>query len=756
MGAFVRLLPRYRACDIALVGLFFRTILRYDSLVQYSVKHVFLQAVARKVAAHRARLVQTTLSEHSQPEEAYRIDHLVTALDKTVFGSMKRSGMDSHVDPWATTLAERIFTAPRTSHDTTSLQWNCILLLALARSRSTDGRGQVVEPSQDSIQQAAVVEWQTICFLAAIQNVFPSDPARRAPLTGSALQAFTQLVRKLWRDWTGIPSSVAPPRSQFVTRIVIGTFFRLAGELKDRALVEACREFCVASRVWSTREDHPDVYAGLQFLAAEQFYASLVCDTFFERALVDLMVEVNPLRILRGAVDAAISRFTRIDPEQAQELVSWATNRGLVPSGHAVAQVGVALARSGCSSFLHRYLDDVRLAPEFRARVAAVHLRKFARLGKSFMDPNDVMDTVDHFIPLLSQVNDPQPLLRTLQMTLLALIRRQFPRRTLSIVLGIMDCDPSLISADFYGHLLQALLYHRRPRLAVYILGRCTRQYPQEAQRLTSMVLTKLSTARLETLASRLARRSGLLRQEFAQGHRVTRIRAQGGEATAATTTLRESTGKGRKPKNRLAPRSTVSRLARIGRFSAAKRYLRLIREHVAPDVHTSFCNTHLHACLLRRGQTDRQRLRLVLRTYRDLRERCGFVPDHVTVNVLIKAHLRTMTEVDATRARSLFDALVSRGYPTSPHHGLQGEQVRSPPFGTGATSIGGVLGQLDIPDIEAPLLYKRHVLPLYKMFVKEFYQRHDVAAARRIVGILKAMEVTGWSGGRQDATEKQ
>ena len=134
------------------------------------------------------------------------------------------------------------------------------------------------------------------------------------------------------------------------------------------------------------------------------------------------------------------------------------------------------------------------------------------------------------------------------------------------------------------------------------------------------------------------------------------------------------------------------------------------------------------------------------------MRRHYGFVPDHVTVNILMKAYLRTRTEVDATRARELFDVLVRRGYPggaASPG----GMQSAHTPFGTNAATIDSVLATLDIPNIEAPLLYKRHVLPLYKMFVKVFYLRGDVAAARRVVGILKALEVNGWTDRRQAAT---
>ncbi|THG97342.1 hypothetical protein EW026_g4639 [Hermanssonia centrifuga] len=118
-----------------------------------------------------------------------------------------------------------------------------------------------------------------------------------------------------------------------------------------------------------------------------------------------------------------------------------------------------------------------------------------------------------------------------------------------------------------------------------------------------------------------------------------------------------------------------------------------------------------------------------VLKTYINEQQ---FVPDRVTVNILLKALLRWRKEVDADAVRALFDHMISGGYP----HGGKCANG-SLPFGAGASFPKG----MQLPEIKTPISFSRHVRPLYKMFIKAMYLRQDVHAARTVVGILKAVQ---------------
>lgn len=60
-------------------------------------------------------------------------------------------------------------------------------------------------------------------------------------------------------------------------------------------------------------------------------------------------------------------------------------------------------------------------------------------------------------------------------------------------------------------------------------------------------------------------------------------------------------------------------------------------------------------------------------------------------------------------------------------------------PFGTedGEMVLGGVV----LPKLDSRVDFRRHVRPLYRMFVKALFLRGDEVGARRVVGILKLVE---------------
>jgi len=123
-----------------------------------------------------------------------------------------------------------------------------------------------------------------------------------------------------------------------------------------------------------------------------------------------------------------------------------------------------------------------------------------------------------------------------------------------------------------------------------------------------------------------------------------------------------------------------------------------------------------------------------VLRALCLLVQEYGFVPDRVTTNTIVKAVLRWPAVLDAALVRRLFDYFVSSGYP--------GEGV-GVPFGSGDAEMkkAGVVLGTPIPMPKSKISFTRHVVPLYKMFIKALYLRKDVAGARKIVGILKEAE---------------
>ncbi|KAI0707413.1 hypothetical protein C8Q76DRAFT_800739 [Earliella scabrosa] len=747
IACFARLLMEGVHVDVHTVETFFRALLHPASGISATSRELFLRALARGLQSHTD--ASERRSGHIKLQQHRDVQTLVVALDNAVFGGSRvvshadGTALDHRISQWSTEVARRVFAIAPDSIDTVNLRWNCLVLLALARMRSASGKGHSVAPSRDPVQQAAIVEWQTVCILTSMDTLVSSSEFTAQSIDKTVLHGLSQVVRRVWRDWTTLSSSVSPPRPPLVKRIISASFFKIAGLLKDRALVDACREFCIEEELWSFRESAPATAEGLHSLAVEQLHASLTCGIFFERALVDLMMYTTSMSMLRGPVDASITRLSRVDPEQALELITLATSRGVVPTAEVVAAVGATLAERGISNYLDRFLTNARLSPDLRVKVALAHLQMYLRYGRRFMDPDQLVAVADELFALAATLEEPKALFVNLRSSLLLLIRHQRAAQAVRLVEDLPSRYPTAFPEAFYTRLLYALLQHRQFRLALRTLMRCLPLYPEMAQRWTPLVLSRCIRAGARRLVSKLSRRTG------------TRHPMEAYRAVPARRRVLELLH-GLNPQPGASPyatdphqwRHTVHMLVRAQRLHTAERFFQAVHARAPARVRTSLGNAILHGYLLRRRTSNRQRLRRVMDAYGLFRREYRFAPDHVTVNILLKAHLRSVADVDGPCARRLFDVLVRSGYPTGVV--ATGDDGGRPPFGTKSGPVGSVvLGQLEIPRVNRPLEFRRHVQPLYKMFVKAFYDRRDVVAARKVVGILKVLESQIASGVR-------
>jgi len=172
--------------------------------------------------------------------------------------------------------------------------------------------------------------------------------------------------------------------------------------------------------------------------------------------------------------------------------------------------------------------------------------------------------------------------------------------------------------------------------------------------------------------------------------------------------------------------------LVRGRRILAAKTLYMRSRFKVEDASRTVAGNAILHASWSSTRRRNAQRIRKFLRTLQELINDHGFVPDRVTINIFVKGILMWDKAIDNKHMRGLFDHLISNGYPG----GVCSEKgFISKPFSTNTSSI---LPEVPIVDPSLPILFERHVRPLYKMFIKEFHCRGDREAAWVVVGILK------------------
>ncbi|KAF8604168.1 hypothetical protein BDV93DRAFT_522634 [Ceratobasidium sp. AG-I] len=128
-------------------------------------------------------------------------------------------------------------------------------------------------------------------------------------------------------------------------------------------------------------------------------------------------------------------------------------------------------------------------------------------------------------------------------------------------------------------------------------------------------------------------------------------------------------------------------------------------------------------------------------------KERASFVPDRVTLNLVVRALARCTSGVSAAQLRALFDELARIGFcGLSCTEGCFGTEDGHAHMGF-ATSAVALARMID--GLPGQSLFIRHTRPLLKTFVRGFYLRRDEEAARVVVGVLKA-EQARWRLGSE------
>ncbi|KAG8988617.1 hypothetical protein FRB90_002651, partial [Tulasnella sp. 427] len=112
-----------------------------------------------------------------------------------------------------------------------------------------------------------------------------------------------------------------------------------------------------------------------------------------------------------------------------------------------------------------------------------------------------------------------------------------------------------------------------------------------------------------------------------------------------------------------------------------------------------------------------------------------GVPPDPISLNIVLGAWLG-LKEVYAEDINELVDKLVALGYPASGQTSLF--NTRPSPH---MKPIAGFVEEvLSIDERATRLSVQKHVLPLYKMLMKQLYMRGDIMSARQVMYIYKGL----------------
>ncbi|KAJ2978780.1 hypothetical protein NUW54_g11239 [Trametes sanguinea] len=342
------------------------------------------------------------------------------------------------------------------------------------------------------------------------------------------------------------------------------------------------------------------------------------------------------------------------------------------------------------------------------------------------MSSTAFMSVVPDAIQLSTQLAHPEVLLRSLWKAFLVLLQEGYGLRAVSFAKELSALHPSAIPPSYYTDLLLALLRHREVKLAHDLLEHCGNLHPDMAPSWKELVTYQSARQGASRLAIKLTRTGGIGNRLRWQAASSSRSAGRLKGAIFLSFRLWEQYDKTSSPS---VASSALQLFIRLQRIAATWRLYERICRQESRD--------------LRRSPA--RRARTVVSVYKTLIEKHGFTPDRVTLNILLKALLLSKT-FNARQVRALFDALVRLGYPNGVDSVEGDHAAPAGVFGTPVLQRPSIAGLELSSFTTTPMLYVRHVRPLYKTFIKAFYLLGDVHAAMTVIGIKKALETSNMS----------
>lgn len=548
--------------------------------------------------------------------------------------------------------------------------------------------------------------WQTLFALAILEQV--TRAAGPALLHDRALRGRIQeMIRSLHESWLHLMPNESHPT--IISRAVTTSLFRLSGVVVDPKLFTACLESSTNFGFWTG--DFSDTVEGPQLAAmAAMHLAALVqvrgCRA--ELVMKSLNYYSTDVQHQSVVVSAAIKDLIHRDVELARILYNIAVHGGR----EIDIDTAYALARALPLPHAVGFLTHERFS---RAQVGGL-LSSIACLLKETRHQHydaDLFNDIGISLCNLYAISPPPIYFRGhLQLLLAELCSRGSGFQAMAIIAKVIKVYPAFFQFSFLLRLVRLFLRRKQFRCALRMQKVLVNARGGCAVNLRHMVTTRLGVTVSRRLSTNI----------FVTG-RKSHTLFPGGCFWAAGTLFKSATSSG--PVYNRA----LQGLIYARRPHAAKVAFSRVASKVNMESRTILGNTLLHGVLTRPVPRNGRRVRKLLGLLDNLVKDQQFAPDRITINIILKALMAWRTAFDYQRLRALFDHMVRGGYPAgsySPSH---------PPFSTPPLRTSGTLTLSKLPPY---ISFEKHAKPMFKMFIKAFYLRNDVEAARTVVEILK------------------
>lgn len=659
-----------------------------------------------------------------------RPEQLVAVIRKHIFYPQGTT-VDPKIHDWATRITQAAFLHHNGSKVHIANASDNLILLATASSSS----GMVTPLAATSTAtetSSSSEDFRVIHMLSILEKLVSDDSSPRCfgELHEEDCRRINPILDDLWTAWLSSSSE----RPHAVSLVVVSSFLCLAGRAKNPLLIRSCWEHCcsrgmVVDSGAQLPATHPLlVEYGLALLGIGSPFGDVVS------VLVGLEESAEGRLWVASEV---LRRVAWYDPFFAHGLLLRMRRVGMDVTQNTIFELATLLIRHGHLEPAVSFLEEPIYKP-YKARIISLVLSRNVDTPGSL--PVEVVAKV---VGAMAKLH-PRTLRKycsrhTTEAAILSVAHSAQVNLAIAIACHATRGSPFWLPPSIYTSLLELAIDHRQFKAACRLFEYARRTYPRNSNVWCCHLIKRLSHVGASNLARKLTkfldprrrRREGfsvtLAKRLAFRGDRPSRVRT-----LSLPRFLLLSSHPGQTP-SRANPVHVIQTLTRAGRRHAAMKLFSRIRRNHDQEVQTAMANVILDASLMRDPHYHHGRMRKALGTLKHLVSEEEFVPDRVTVNILVKALLLWRSEVDRYAVRALFDRMVRGGYPT-------GGTVPSGevPFGS---EDGPGVGGLVLPKLDSRIELVRHVKPLYKMFAKAFFLRGDYAGAKKVVGILKLVK---------------
>jgi len=651
--------------------------------------------------------------------KTYSVSQLGFILSSVLFPGYSPEFSPKFLKQWAVKQAMEAF-APSLPVDA---RWDNFLLLSVSRlSRESSVASGL---SLNSAWRTQNTVWSTILMLAILEQTFSImklDILLRTEVQG--------ISRPLWRVWKKIDISRTPID---ITRLVVAGFFRIAALSIDQPLIDGCFRYCKEHSLWTNRTGEESVItAQTAYVIAAYVIASASCRGRDWSDIFSSISSAFPGTQWRDQVmTELVTLYASQDVKTGANLISFSQANGIPPSIGAVRVLSLALVAKQEWDLLVPFLWEPRFPREHIEHLLVSFLRVFQTQRRELADASLVEVLGKRMLKLYAHL-PPAPTSRyPIRYFFSIMVATRYGSMAVNIIEAIHHKNPGFFTMRVFARLARQLVAHGEPRVALRLLrlaesGAASRSLDDMRRKLT-MTLHNSGAPNLARKASgRITRRTCrdmLIRA--VNFHRIPTDRFKKLRIVPIASTV---------PEDGPTIRHAVSLLVNANRPHAARKLFARTFYKLDSKVCTVIGNIILHGPSHSLEERNGRLVRQTLRIKDFLMHHYGFVPDRATLNIILKTLFKWRTGIDSQKLKRLFDQVIRQGYPAS-EKWRQGHDV---PFGTPPSSPE----LLSFPSLTSHISFERHVRPMYKMFIKAFYLRNDVHAAKKVVGILKEEEV--------------